>query len=165
MLILEYSSGSSCHSTCSGNDNEICGGPGALSLYRNPSKAVNSVKLPAGWSAAGCIVDGVNNGRTLSGYSFSSSNMTQNLCVNTCNDRKFTYAGVEYGRECYCSNSPTVSKTASNVRQMVLTYQQTLQTSTNCNMGCSGDARYTCGGREWLYAATQGLHMANIPVF
>ncbi|KAK9893605.1 WSC-domain-containing protein [Cystobasidium minutum MCA 4210] len=138
-------SSSRCNMGCAGNDNEICGGPSTLTLYRNPSKAVVAPKLPSGWKSAGCIADNVNGGgRTLSAYTFSSSNMTQQLCVNTCNDRKFAYAGVSYAAECYCSNAPT-----------------TLQTSTNCNMACSGDARYTCGGPNALTLFTTSHVVAS----
>jgi hypothetical protein len=101
---------------CPGNSNEDCGGPGALTLYHNPTNAVKAPELPSGWKAAGCVQDGVNGaGRTLSGYSYVSDDMTLAKCVNTCNDRKFAYAGVEYGSECWCGNEPAVSLTGLEI--------------------------------------------------
>jgi hypothetical protein len=35
----------------------------------------------------------------LNGYTFSSANMTNELCATTCASRNFTIAGAEYGRE------------------------------------------------------------------
>jgi hypothetical protein len=29
-------------------------------------------------------------------------NMTQNSCIARCYDKKYPYAGIEYGQECYC---------------------------------------------------------------
>lgn len=106
---MRFMPASTCSSECAGNVNEDCGGHSALTLYRNPTKATAAPNLPAGWSSAGCVADNVNGARTLSGYTFARPNMTLEYCVNTCNDRKYTYAGVEYGSECYCSNTPSVS--------------------------------------------------------
>lgn len=53
-------------------------------------------------------------------------------CVKFCQDAGFTYAGTQYGMECFCGNSQPSAA-------------QALQDSA-CNMPCPGEAGLTCGG-------------------
>lgn len=104
----------------------------------------------------GCFVDNLGTGgaRTLGGYSISASNMTNEICANTCGAQGWKYSGVgenfsavsfddiqsskltlsppsdllEYGQECFCGATlPTNSSTA-------------------CTMPCAGNSGETCGG-------------------
>lgn len=75
----------------------------------------------------GCFKD--QNSRDLTGSFTSSSNMTSNLCVKTCRDKGFKFAGTQYANQCFCGNS----------------YGKTGRAS-NCNMTCSGDKNEKCGG-------------------
>jgi hypothetical protein len=59
--------------------------------------------------------------------------MTPTLCSSYCAARGFKYAGVEYSSECYCGNS------LDNGASLSIS-------STQCNMGCSGDVDTMCGG-------------------
>ncbi|KAG8984692.1 hypothetical protein FRB90_005156, partial [Tulasnella sp. 427] len=59
---------------------------------------------------------------------YSSSTNTQDYCVAQCDTKGYTYAGVEYGVECWCGN------TLNNG-----------QVTTNCNMACAGDSAQKCG--------------------
>lgn len=95
-----------CNMGCSGDSNLICGGPGALSLYINPSivppvtlsnaPTVNG-NLPAGWSAAStqCIKEVA--GRALTGASIAGNSMTISTCLSFCQSRGFQLAGLEFG--------------------------------------------------------------------
>lgn len=131
---------SNCGSQCSGNTYENCGGGRTLDLFVNPSLFQAGPVLPSGWAAAGCRTE-ATSGRALSGYSFSSSNMTNELCVSTCASRGFTIAGTEYSRECYCGNSYNTGSTPATA-------------ATQCNMACAGNAGQTCGGGSRLSVFT-----------
>jgi len=68
-------------------------------------------------------------GRDLSGYMFSSPNMTTELCISECRKRGFAFAGTQYGSQCFCGNSYGKFGPANN-----------------CNMPCSGNKSEICGG-------------------
>ncbi|KDN42784.1 hypothetical protein RSAG8_06538, partial [Rhizoctonia solani AG-8 WAC10335] len=60
--------------------------------------------LPSGWAYKSCVRE-PSTGRTLTGYSFTSSSMTVDMCVSACATRGYSLAGAEYANECYCGNS------------------------------------------------------------
>ncbi len=78
-------------------------------------------------SYLGCFKD--SNNRDLSGFTFNSDQMTTKLCLDTCRQKGFKYAGLEYSRYCFCGNS----------------YGK-LGKANNCNMPCSGAQKEICGG-------------------
>ncbi|WRT68981.1 uncharacterized protein IL334_005963 [Kwoniella shivajii] len=119
-----------CNMLCSGDDTTYCGGSNALQLYQNPSLA-QSLTVVNKFSASGCIQE--VSGRALTGASKTASNMTVEICTSFCSAGGFTYAGLEYGSECYCGNS--FSNGAS-----------TSSRSSQCNMACGGSSSETCGG-------------------
>ncbi len=81
--------------------NEICGGPNRLSLmFTSNHPSLPTQSLPAGWTALGCLSD--NSTRALTGYGFSSNQMTVDSCLSTCASQGLPLAGIEYGSECYC---------------------------------------------------------------
>lgn len=130
---------SQCGYTCSGSQYENCGGARTLDLLVNPSFFQAGPTLPTGWAAAGCRTE-ATSGRALNGYSFSSSNMTNELCTTTCASRGFTIAGTEYSRECYCGNSYNAGSNTAAASQ--------------CNMVCGGNSGQTCGGGSRLSVFT-----------
>lgn len=87
---------SQCGMKCSGNNNENCGGSAVMNLFNNPSMYKVKV-LPTGWTNTGCFTEGTN-GRALSSFSFTSTQMTQDLCINTCASKGYTYAGAEWSQ-------------------------------------------------------------------
>ncbi len=138
-----------CDMPCSGMPGTICGGPGALSLYQNPSLAAATttsttaiatptIALPSGWSVASsvCIAEGTN-GRALSGASTASSSMTIPMCLQFCQSKGYQWAGIEYSGECYCDND------FKNGASLSLT-------SSRCEMPCLGDSTTMCGGPDAL---------------
>lgn len=69
------------------------------------------VSPPAGtnsgnWTAAGCVSDAA--ARALTGYMFSSPDMTVDKCTSACSSKGFSMAGIEYGDECYCKSDRAV---------------------------------------------------------
>jgi hypothetical protein len=69
------------------------------------------------------------SGRDLPGYMMEIKGMTIEACLSLCNQQGYTYAGVQYGRQCFCGNS----------------YGRYGQ-SMACNMPCEGNPKQNCGG-------------------
>ncbi|WWC57722.1 uncharacterized protein I303_100256 [Kwoniella dejecticola CBS 10117] len=129
-----------CAGAGSASSAPLCGGPNAITLFEIPSKVtdlpsdltIGSGSLASGWSAAStpCVQEiSSSSGRNLAADGFTADNMTTTVCVAYCDAKGYGYAGVEYGRECYCANS-LVSNTASN----------------QCTMPCPGSSQTICGG-------------------
>ncbi|EDW33154.1 oxt [Drosophila persimilis] len=80
----------------------------------------------------GCYRDEKDR-RLLGGYytSFKNSN-SPNLCLELCLQSGYPYAGVQYGRECFCGfdTPPKAAKLPDS----------------SCNIKCLGNAREICGG-------------------
>nr|XP_034996042.1 WSC domain-containing protein 1 [Zootoca vivipara] len=78
----------------------------------------------------GCFGDDSRE-RTLKGAVFYDlRKMTISHCQDACSERAYTYAGLEYGAECYCGNKlPT-----------------TLAKQEECNNECKGEKGTMCGG-------------------
>src|SRR5262249_23630652 len=135
-----------CTMPCAGNSLQTCGGRSRLSIYNNTSLSPPGiVSQIQGYMYQGCFTDPSAAQRVLSGYSTSGTSMTQELCVSACKGKGMKYAGVEFGKECYCSN---VLGLVANGGKGVQT------TEGDCSMLCAGDKGELCGGRSriavWL---------------
>ncbi|KAH8653201.1 WSC domain-containing protein [Tricladium varicosporioides] len=89
----------------------------------------------------------------------NGTGMTIELCLSTCYN--YQYAGVEYGRECWCGNSLNLATDVSN------------RTDSECSFLCPGNSTEYCGagGRLSLYwfdnvkaAANSGNSPVTLPV-
>lgn len=84
--------------------------------------------------ALGCFQDDQSK-RLLSGYYVNNKGTNSvKKCIETCLQSGFMFAGVQYGTECFCGQSPPPSTA--------------LLAAGKCNMKCtaSGDKTETCGG-------------------
>ncbi|KIM28125.1 glycoside hydrolase family 71 protein [Serendipita vermifera MAFF 305830] len=96
----------------------------------HPSKRADP-SLPEGWVAGGCIYD--SEQRVMKEYAVKSAENTPAHCIATCSAHGFSYAGVEFSDECWCSNG--------------FDGRGTIQAkSDECNMPCAGDPSLACGG-------------------
>ncbi|KAH7092289.1 hypothetical protein FB567DRAFT_614146 [Paraphoma chrysanthemicola] len=86
-----------------------------------------------GWAYAGCGTDNISD-RAFRGSSQGSDNMTVPTCIDFCSDSGYTYAGLEYGRECWCAN------------QLDSRYAPKDGIMGSCNYACAGDEKQVCGG-------------------
>lgn len=126
---------SACTMPCAGNAAAICGGPSVLSVYNNTD--IVAARDPAvvagagGYVSAGCWAEGVGE-RALAGAATAASGMTVEVCVAFCKEGKYSYAGVEYGTECYCGAG--LAATAVKLG------------AERCGMVCGGDKYTFCGG-------------------
>ncbi|WVQ77852.1 hypothetical protein IAR50_007549 [Cryptococcus sp. DSM 104548] len=118
-----------CNVPCGGDSTEICGGGNALSLFVNPSLALDLTTV-LGYNLQGCVQE--VTGRLLSNSSYASDDMTVDTCISFCADQGLVLAGLEYGRECYCASA--------------LASAQVL--STQCDMKCAGNTTENCGGAD-----------------
>ena len=93
-----------CTMACAGNSSLTCGGPYALSLYSYTGYIVplTTTQMIGTYTYQGCYTDNVSgSGRSLKGYSFTNTmSMTEELCVNTCQSKGYSWAGMEYSQEC-----------------------------------------------------------------
>lgn len=83
-----------------------------------------------GGTYLGCYRD-PNNPFDLDGYLVRSRTNTPQRCIETCRQKGFKYAGVQYGESCLCGNS----------------YGKYGQ-ANNCNYKCTGDPGQICGGHN-----------------
>ncbi|OLN89009.1 WSC domain-containing protein-like protein 5 [Colletotrichum chlorophyti] len=111
-------------------------------------RAVNGIcdALPSKWEYKGCFVDTPSN-RVLPGASYSedgtgSEGLTQEKCIAFCDQRGYSVAGVEWGKECYCGYAvpPTTGKAAE----------------TDCGKPCTGNGEEVCGNGGRINVFTNG---------
>lgn len=125
---LQPSAGS-CNINCAGNTAQICGGSSSISLY-GPSST---------WNYAGCYGD-ASSTRPLAAVWVNSaySGMTVENCQSYCGANNYTFAGLEYGMECYCGN--TISSSSP----------QLPAASCQTKMRCTGSAAESCGAGNMM---------------
>ncbi|PSN59421.1 WSC-domain-containing protein, partial [Corynespora cassiicola Philippines] len=107
----------------------------------------NFVDLTASkkWEYLGCGTDD-KGARALSGDNDSADDMTVDKCIDFCSGAGFTYAGLEFGRECYCGNElPEANAPQDGIMG-------------SCTMECAGDDSQFCGnaGALSLYRKCDG---------
>jgi len=97
---------SSCTQPCAGNSEEICGGPGVLTVFASgePSPIIVTAPEP-GWTFQGCLTDDVSN-RTLPVPINVPVGVTAETCTASCQAASsYIFAGLENGHECWCGNN------------------------------------------------------------
>ncbi|KIY03560.1 uncharacterized protein Z520_00251 [Fonsecaea multimorphosa CBS 102226] len=129
-----------CSMACAGNAQQMCGGSSRLSIYNNTALSPPGAKASIGnYTYQGCFTDPSSLQRTLQGYSTTNAtSMTQEFCISTCQSRGYKYAGVEYARECYCSNQLGLVSNGGG--------QGAQASEGDCSMLCVGNDDEFCGG-------------------
>ncbi|RFU34593.1 hypothetical protein B7463_g1718, partial [Scytalidium lignicola] len=101
--------------------------------------ATGNAKTVAGSSYYGCWSDRVEPAtRVLSGITFANignGKVTSSNCVQYCTGKGYSFAGTEYGGQCFCGNE------LDNSTQI---------DESTCSMPCEGDATEICGGPKAL---------------
>ena len=100
-----------------------------------------SSTLPEKWSSLGCYSDSTS-ARGLQLDSYASDEMTEGKCIGYCDSKGYSYAGVEYGRECRCDNSVHSPSTQID--------------ASECNFPCAGASGEQCGGSNRMNIFTNG---------
>ncbi|XP_069970502.1 xylosyltransferase oxt [Penaeus vannamei] len=90
----------------------------------------------------GCFIDS-RESRILRGHATQLKRNSPSICCDICYQRGYVYAGVQYGKECFCGNEelPVKLKAAESF----------------CNMPCSGDERLKCGDYLHMNVYQTGL--------
>lgn len=136
---------SNCNMACSGNSAEICGNANYLSIYHTGNltvyapPAAQKTNLPGSWTYQGCYDDNINNVRALFWQNILTNNNTATSCLSLCAQFGYMAAGMEYGDECYCGDDSALIASGS-----------TIQPETDCQVPCSGNSAYYCGGGSRL---------------
>lgn len=130
-----------CSMDCSGNPAEKCGAGDILSVYNTGTltayKAPSAQKdnLPGSWVYQGCYTDNVGGTRALFWQSILTTNNTATNCLGLCSQYGYMAGGMQYGDECFCGDDDKAMATGS-----------TAVAETECQVPCSGDNQYFCGG-------------------
>lgn len=123
-------------SSASRNSYAISGAPIPTSSPASSPTASAAKNLPSGWSYSGCYTDTLNPRSLpqLAPYTLNNTAMVSSNCVSYCASKSYSFAGTEYGGECWCGNAaPAQSLDASK-----------------CVMPCKGDSSQPCGGSAAL---------------
>lgn len=119
----------------------------ALTLPKRVTPVSNA--LPAEWRYSGCYTDETNP-RTLHADGYTDDSMTESTCITYCNGKGYSFAGIEYGRECYCDNR--ILDTGS------------LKADSECSFACPGSNSGSCGAGNRMSIFTNGKGLSAGPV-
>jgi len=133
---IQLAADSNCASTCTAAPTESCGTSSAAAVYNVKNAGLTSGAFnlsPNSTGFAGCFTDS-SSGRTLYSATFTSSTMTNDLCVANCKALGYAYAGTESATGCFCGNALNVTGTSYQVA------------AGNCATACQGGRGQVCGG-------------------
>jgi len=101
--------------------------------------------LPDGWEEHGCISEGAPYVNTMNGDHIEQDDMSPLVCVNHCNQKGFSLAGLDGDKGCFCANSLENGGTMNRLNDQ-------------CTFTCSGSRYELCGGARHLrvYTKTPG---------
>jgi hypothetical protein len=122
-----------CNMNCKGNEKQMCGGSSRVSVFSN-TKFVGpgaAKSLSGSWRYESYYMEPMG-GRALKHLVMANDGMTVDRCIQVCGDAGYGYAGLEFGRECWCSAKP----------------QDDLEDASdpNCAMQCD----MVCGGHSTI---------------
>lgn len=126
---------SNCNDPCPGDSSEPCGGAGYMNVFSNGVSPPATDPGANGWQSLGCYSDDVSSRTLATNMSPSNQIVTAYSCYTMCQQNGYSYAGVEYARECYCGNEILSPGTPE---------------SSGCDMACTGDSSTLCGGPNRL---------------
>lgn len=144
-----------CNFYCLGDNQQNCGGNGEgahnngnpwMSLYGDSLKWDGNTTQPptppgpvinpgvSGYTSIGCYTE-ATDGRALPNGA-TVAKKTVKMCVDACSTGKYTYAGVEYGGECWCGNAFGAGSVPAPDK--------------DCSMTCNDNSTEYCGGPSRL---------------
>ncbi|WRT70456.1 uncharacterized protein IL334_007454 [Kwoniella shivajii] len=117
----------SCNNPCSGNSTQNCGTASTIATYQLSNTGIKSGDYPVTSNSTGyvaCYHEG--SSKLLPTYYFSSSSMTNDLCISNCKSLGYAFAGSEYGTQCYCAAKLDPASAGYRVAE------------SQCSMQCGG---------------------------
>ena len=109
-----------------------------VALNRRDPPASQENNLPGNWQYQGCYTDNTNK-KSLRWQSILPNRNSAAACLNLCAEYGYMAAGMEYGSECYCGDDSNLIASGS-----------TKVAEEECQIPCSGDPQYICGGGNRL---------------
>ncbi|KAJ6258342.1 hypothetical protein Dda_6382 [Drechslerella dactyloides] len=130
-----------CTMACSGDNTETCGGSRRLDVYQNRDWSATIIQQSVlGWNYIGCWTE-TSPTRAISAFRPpSSTSMTTAMCITTCREKGYTFAGLQNGSECYCGSSKSAASQSAPDEQ--------------CNFNCPGNVTEFCGAPNRLQVYT-----------
>ncbi|KAK0100032.1 hypothetical protein ONS95_013153 [Cadophora gregata] len=95
-----------CTSACPGDKSQFCGGSKRLNVYKNTAYIPPTIPRSSGpYNYTACYTE-LTNARAMTGYTFTNTTgMTVDVCTSTCSTKGYLLAGLQFGTQCYCSNT------------------------------------------------------------
>ncbi|KAI5811394.1 WSC-domain-containing protein [Peziza echinospora] len=119
-------------------DNVPQTGCGATTTIGEPEKYYSDMTAK-GWDYFGCSLDNLDT-RTLS-LRNAQADMTIEKCIDYCVSKDQTFAGLEFGNECWCGNSVAADR----------------QGNYKCRKPCAGNPGQICGDGQRLSVYKKGV--------
>lgn len=156
---------SSCNTPCDGDQKQMCGGAGYLSIisegepqiYQDPTVQLGG--LNGTWTYQGCyedVTDPDDGKRSLPWALHFPKTMTATQCLWACAQYGYPAAGLEYGEECYCGDPIHMTESGSQKRP-----------DSECNTVCAGNASAYCGGglrlSTYFWTGPEPLYVFHYP--
>ncbi|EFQ34788.1 WSC domain-containing protein [Colletotrichum graminicola M1.001] len=133
-----------CKKPCAGNSGEVCGEGGRLNVFTNGDAAPAILAASGEFDSLGCYSDH-SSARTLTTRMSLPGNVRVSDCTTACAAQGFPYAGLEFGKECFCGAS--IQNGGAPIP------------AKSCNMVCTADKSQYCGG-----AAAINIYKSSKPV-
>ncbi|GKT44524.1 WSC domain-containing protein [Colletotrichum spaethianum] len=121
-----------CSKPCAGNSDEVCGNGGRINVFTNGDAAPAILAASGDFTSLGCYSDHAS-ARTLTTSISLPGNVRVSDCTTACANQGFQYAGLEFGKECFCGSS--IQNGGAPIA------------AKSCNMACTADKTQYCGGR------------------
>ncbi|KAJ0165994.1 WSC domain-containing protein [Colletotrichum tanaceti] len=120
-----------CSKPCAGNSDEVCGEGGRINVFTNGDAAPAILAASGDFKSLGCYSDQAS-ARTLTAGISLSGGVRVSDCTSACAAQGYPYAGLEFGRECWCGTG------IQNGGKPIA--------AESCNMACTADKTQYCGG-------------------
>ncbi|KAI7324666.1 WSC-domain-containing protein [Hortaea werneckii] len=109
------------------------------------SSALNNNTYAGNMTYYGCWSD--QSPRTIDYMAYQSDSNTIEKCTQTCADKGYSIAGIEFGSQCFCGNA--------------LGYAATQVIDSSCQTPCPGNSSEICGGGNRLSLFSNGQPVVN----
>ena len=129
-----------CDMPCTGNNQQMCGGWGRVSIYNiTDYKGATAPGQVGSYNWKSCYMEPMEE-RALPTLVMADDNMTVDKCMTACGASGFKYCGLEYGRECWGGNTLDPNLSMANDPSCAM----------QCDYPCPGNKNQMCGGRATL---------------
>jgi hypothetical protein len=118
-----------CTMACTGDAAQTCGAGDRLNIYQYDGYAAPAVATVTGYTYKGCHSE-AHSGRALPAKVYTREDLTPQICADLCQADNYAYAGLEWGKECWCDNTIRGGEWVDE---------------SQCSKVCAGDAHSLCG--------------------